>query len=65
MEITRQFLEMHISTMQRQIAAYTGAVEFAQMLLGELTNNGLQPQDNETTVAGPGATATVTQNEVN
>lgn len=33
--ITREFLEQHVQRMNMQIAAYQGALEFAEMLLKE------------------------------
>lgn len=36
MPITREFLEQHVMRMNQQIAAFQGAVEFAEMLLKTL-----------------------------
>ena len=36
MEITKEFLQDHIAQMQAQIAAYTGALQFAESLIERL-----------------------------
>ena len=36
MTITRQFLEEHAARLTQQIAAFSGALEFAEMLLKKL-----------------------------
>lgn len=61
MAITRELLQNHIVNLQRQIAAYNGAVEFAQMLVAKLAEEeaGMPVQDFAEMVAGPGATATM------
>jgi hypothetical protein len=58
--ITREYLENSIDNMRRQIAAYNGAIEYAEHLLGILdTNAGLPIEQLAEMVAGAGATATI------
>ena len=65
MAITREFLENHIVNLQRQIAAYNGAVEFAQMLVAKLADDeaGMPVQDFAEMVAGTGATVEFQESE--
>ena len=60
MAITREFLQAQIIHLQRQVAAYTGAIEFAEMLISKLDENaGLPLNEFAEMVAGAGATATI------
>ena len=45
--------------MKTQIAAYNGAIEFAEFLLAQIEPDGLPIQQLAEMVAGPGATATI------
>jgi len=67
MTIDRAYLEGHIAHLRKQIAGYAGALEFAEMLLGQLP-----PQEQEADgmpvaqfaemIGGAGARAEISEN---
>ncbi len=63
-EITREYLNNSIDGMRRQIAAYNGAIEYAEHLLGILdTDVNVSVQELAEAIAGPGATVEVMEME--
>jgi hypothetical protein len=62
MAITRQFLEQQITDMETQVSVFTGAIQFARMLLAEMDKD-MSVQEFAELVAGPGATADIIEKE--
>ena len=63
MAITRQFLEEQIASLQQQVSVFTGAIQFAEMLLHQMESDGMPIQEFAEMVAGAGASATVEESQ--